>query len=109
MYTHREASRRVASHRPSPATVQRRALLHEYPDDTASAERLWVNLALDLQRVKGEENLQTWRVFREYAERGAGDALAYHFANARQAASARQLGAFATEKRRATFRRRPGS
>lgn len=55
--TYSEGTRGVTSHRPPPPTVERRALFHEYSDDSASAEGFRIDLALDFEDVEREEDL----------------------------------------------------
>lgn len=52
--TYGKAAWRISRHRPPPATIERRALFHEYAHDAASAEGIRVHLHLDLQSIKRE-------------------------------------------------------
>lgn len=55
--TYGERAWGVARHGPAPATVERRALLHEDTHDATSPKRLRVHLALNLQRIEREQHL----------------------------------------------------
>ena len=55
--TYSEASWRVAGHGPSPATVQRRALLEENSHDTTSTEGFRIHLPLDLEGIQWQKDL----------------------------------------------------
>lgn len=54
--TYSEGARRIASDGPSPAAVKRCTLFEEDAYDAAAAERLWVDLALDLEGVQWEQD-----------------------------------------------------
>jgi hypothetical protein len=54
--TYREGTWGIARNRPTPAPVQCCSFLDKDPDGTTAAKRVRVDLALDLERVKWEED-----------------------------------------------------
>ena len=54
--TYCEGAGRIARGGPAPASVQAEALVPHDFEDTSSAERLGVGLALDLEHVEGQED-----------------------------------------------------
>ena len=55
-WTYGEGAWRIASDGPAPAAVKCSAFFQEDAHDAAAAERLWVDLALDLERVEREQD-----------------------------------------------------
>lgn len=53
---YREAARGISCHGPSPTAVERGSLLSKYSENTTTAERVWIDLHLDLERVKREQD-----------------------------------------------------
>ena len=53
---YREGTWSVASNRPTPTSVQRRSLLSDDTDNAAAAERFRIDLTLDFEHIKWEEN-----------------------------------------------------
>ena len=53
---YREAAWGISRHSPSPTAVERGSLLSEYSEHTTTAERVWIDLHLDLEGVEGEQD-----------------------------------------------------
>ena len=53
---YREAAWGISRHSPSPTAVERASLLSKYLEHTTTAERVWIDLHLDLEGVEREED-----------------------------------------------------
>jgi len=53
---YREAAWGISRHSPSPTAVKSAPLLFKYSEHTTTAERLWIDLHLDLEGIEGEQD-----------------------------------------------------